>query len=118
MINKQFYIDKAERMTEEYLKDSPDLKFVAVFDEDEKGIPIIAFKIVNKNDPEGKPMEEEIDEDAVREIIYNDPFRIETNIASIASTSSQTKEEMKENYDKLLEAIDVAKGYIYATGKN
>ena len=114
MINKQIYIDKAERMTEEYLKDCPDLKFVAEFDEDEKGIPIVAFKIVNKNDPERKPMEEEVDEDAVREILYSDPFKMDVNIVS---TSSQTKEEMGEKYNKLLETLGAVKGYLYEDTK-
>ena len=68
MINKQIYIDKAKRMTEEYLKDSPDLKFVAVFETGENGESIVNFKVVNKDDPLVK-MNEEIGTEEVKKIL-------------------------------------------------
>lgn len=48
MINKKIYEDKAKQMTEEYLKDNPDLEFIVVYDEDEEGKSFVSFKIVKK----------------------------------------------------------------------
>lgn len=45
MLNKKFYEDKAEELTKEYLKNNPDLKFIVVYGEDDKGNSIASFKI-------------------------------------------------------------------------
>lgn len=50
MLNKKFYEDKAEELTKEYLKNNPDLKFIVVYGEDDKGNPTASFKIVKIED--------------------------------------------------------------------
>lgn len=45
-INKKLYEDKAKQMTKEYLKNNPDLKFVAEYGKDNNGNPTVSFKIV------------------------------------------------------------------------
>ena len=45
-INKKIYEDKAERLTKEFLKNNPDLKFVAEYGEDALGNPTVSYKIV------------------------------------------------------------------------
>lgn len=52
-VNKKIYEDKAEKLTKEYLKNNPDLKFVAEFGKDDNGNPTVSFKIV-KIDSEKK----------------------------------------------------------------
>jgi len=48
--DKEFYENHAKELTEKYLKDHSDLKFVPVFSTDESGIPTITMKLVKKEE--------------------------------------------------------------------
>lgn len=47
---KDFYDNHAKELTEKYLKDHPDLKFVHMCSIDESGIPTITMKLVKKEE--------------------------------------------------------------------
>ena len=67
-LNKQFYVLKAQEMTETLLKDDPDLRYVAEFETGENGESIVILKVVNKDDPLVK-MNEEIGTEEVKKIL-------------------------------------------------
>ena len=67
-ISKQFYVLKAQAMTEAFLKDNPDLRYVAEFITDENGKSIVNIKVVNKDDPLVK-MNEEIGTEELRKFM-------------------------------------------------
>ena len=46
MNNEKIYEDKAKQMTEDYFKNNPNLKFIAVYDKDKEGNQVVSFKIV------------------------------------------------------------------------
>ena len=47
---KEFYDNHAKELTEKYLKDHPDLKFVSIYDTDESGTPTITMKLVKREE--------------------------------------------------------------------
>ena len=48
--DKEFFENHAKELTEKYLKDHPDFKFVAIYNTDEFGIPTITMKLVKKEE--------------------------------------------------------------------
>ena len=52
--DKEFYDNHAKELTEKYLKDHPDLKFVSIYDTDESGTPTITMKLVKREENNNK----------------------------------------------------------------
>ena len=48
--DKEFFENHAKELTEKYLKDNSDFKFVPVYDTDESGITTITMKLVKKEE--------------------------------------------------------------------
>lgn len=71
MLNKKFYEDKAEELTKEYLKNNPDLKFIVVYGEDDKGNQIASFKIVKIEDKPVEKVEDIVDKAVKQHRTYN-----------------------------------------------